>query len=93
MQNELIPDASEPSNQDRAKWAMAAVQTFADVTGLDVDVDGLDTAVSDLLADLAHLCDARGLSLCGLLNRAAMHYEDETTNGRQFAALALSDDR
>lgn len=65
-----------PINSDRAKWAKAAVQTFADVTGLDTASE-LETAIADLLADLAHLCDAEGLSLFSLLESATRHYAAE----------------
>jgi hypothetical protein len=69
-------------------------------TGLS-EADGLDTAISDLLADLAHLCDREGLQLSALLNRAEFHYNDETsaglTNrpsryraGEQFDSIRLS---
>ncbi len=70
---------SETTNKDRAKWAMAAVQTFADVTGLDTasEADGLETTITDLLADLMHLCDANGLQLQELLERANRHYAAE----------------
>lgn len=71
-----MPDVT---NQDRCKWAMAAVQTFAGVTGLDTapEADGLQTAIVDLLADLMHLCDANGLQLHELMPSAERHYAAE----------------
>lgn len=44
---------ADVTNTDRCKWAMAAVQTFADVTGLDTASD-TETAIQDLLSDLMH---------------------------------------
>jgi hypothetical protein len=83
----------EGKNQDRAEWARAAVETFQAQTGL-TDADGLDTAISDLLADLAHLCDEEGLDFGHLIWRADNHYTEETSSedsedaeevdGRQF---------
>ena len=67
----------EPTNADRCKWAMAAVQVFADATGLDVEDDGLETAITDLLADLLHLCDKNSLQLSDLMASAERHYTAE----------------
>jgi len=75
----------EGMNQDRAEWARAAVDAFRAETGLD-DGDGMDTAIGDLLADLAHLCDVEGLDFANLLARADDHYTAETsTEGSEDA--------
>jgi hypothetical protein len=71
------PADPEGQNDDRALWAEAAIRTFQEQTGLK-DVDGMDTAVMDLLADIGHFCDRHNLSLSGLLHRAKMHYDEET---------------
>lgn len=74
-----VPADPENQNADRAEWARAAVKEFQKQTGLD-DADGLDTAVMDLIADLAHLCDydeSLG-SFEGLIARAKRHYDEET---------------
>lgn len=67
---------ADVTNQDRVKWAMAAVQVFADVTGLDTASE-LETAITDLLADMLHLCDAHGFQLAELLESANRHYVAE----------------
>ena len=54
-----IPDP-EGQNDDRAQWALVAAKAFAKRTRLKIEADGLDTAISDLLADLGHLCDRNG---------------------------------
>jgi hypothetical protein len=45
----------EGKNDDRAEWALQALETFQAATGTD---DG--DAISDLVADLLHLCDREG---------------------------------
>lgn len=58
--------------------ANVALGAFAEMTGLDVEADGWDTAISDLLADLHHLVDRRDVSWLGVLGRADGHYTEET---------------
>ncbi len=75
----------EPTNQDRAQWALSALQTFADVTGLSIAHDGLEMTVRDFMADLAHLCDRDGLNLSDIIRAATNHYLDENPQGKQLA--------
>ncbi len=65
-------------NGERAGWAHEAVKTFQKETGLS-DVDGLDTAVGDLLGDLMHLCDRESLDFSELLEKGQHYYESETS--------------
>lgn len=74
-----LPPDPEQLNNDRSKWAMAAVETFMRETGLG-KADGLETAVMDLVADLAHLCDRHELDFHALCDRAASHYNEETNS-------------
>lgn len=79
-----LPPDPEQQNRDRSGWAMAAVETFQAATRLS-KADGLDTAIMDLIGDLAHLCDDEGLNLAGLITRAKFHYDQETDFlGKQF---------
>lgn len=64
-------------NNDRAKWALEAVAAFQRATGLS-DADGLDTAIGDLLGDLQHLCDQKGLDFEALVDKGGRYYEEET---------------
>jgi hypothetical protein len=73
-----IPADSDEKNDDRAEWARAAVRHFQILTGLG-EADGLDTAISDLLADIAHLCDREDLDFYHLLQQSGAHYLAETT--------------
>jgi hypothetical protein len=73
-----LPPDPEEQNDDRAEWALDAVQCFMKRTGLTEEGDGLDTAIYDLIADLAHLCDRRGLDLYDLCRQSHEHYSAET---------------
>jgi len=96
----LIADPEE-KNDDRADWAYEALCSFQSATGLG-DEDGLDTAVSDLLADIAHLCDRERLDFSHLILRAKNHYEaetepdngdaDEGERGTQFDHINVTED-
>jgi len=57
--------------------AAAAVVTFARCTGLDSKNDLAETSITDLLANLMHLCSAKDLPFCELLIRAGEHFRVE----------------
>lgn len=67
-------------NEKRAAWGLEAVETYAARTGLDISpsADGVETAISDLLADLHHVADREGLDFADMVERARNHYEAET---------------
>lgn len=68
----------DPTNKDRARWALAAVKEYARIVGDDIEEEeGLETAISDLLADLRHLCDKRGISFYICDHRGHEHYTEE----------------
>lgn len=75
---------SEPTNKDRAGWAFDAVVSFAQIVGQQ-DED-LETNMSDLLANLRHLCDRKGLKWSEVDNRGHMHYSAEVVEERQMKA-------
>ena len=61
------------TNANRAEWAESALRSFVAEVGGDDD----DVGLGDLIADLFHLCDERGISKAGVLERAARHYAAE----------------
>lgn len=67
-------------NRARALAALDAVRHFSQspygeaITGPDV----LNQNISDLLANLAHLCDREGFNFPALVDRARNHYRAET---------------
>lgn len=87
-----LPADPEGQNNDRAEWAEEAIEAFRIETGCD-----LDTAVYDLLCDLAHYCDRHGLSFADELSHAKKHYNDETAaygktrrkSGEQFDRVTV----
>lgn len=68
---------SEPTNEQRADWAYWAVDNFADRCGLNNANEDMETKVSDLIADLGHLCDQYGLDIEVCVERGLGHYRDE----------------
>jgi hypothetical protein len=72
MTRKLPPDP-EHMNDDRAAWAAAALTTFMQCTGTD-----LEDALGDLLANLMHWSDRNNYDFDAALDRARAHYEAET---------------
>lgn len=60
------------TNNDRARWAQAAVDTFQAETGTDKD-----DAIADLIADLCHLADSYGQDALEEVRRGLRMYADE----------------
>ena len=77
---DLTDDDIEHNNRVRAGWAAEAVLTMARETGLlsACNNEDIDTAIGDLLGNLAHLCDLTGLNFADLIERGLTHYHDET---------------
>lgn len=71
---------SEPTSYDRASWALKAIETFADQTGLDIDPDGdgIETAMGDLLGDLMHLCKELDIDFYDMLHKGEGYFSFET---------------
>jgi hypothetical protein len=78
----------EPTNDDRASWALIAVNAFAAITHFRPDEQSVsydDLAdptiageyVGDLLADLMHLCDVTGNDFTELLDGARQNFHIE----------------
>ena len=68
-----LPPDPDGQNDDRAKWAKAAVLAFMAETGTD-EAD----ALPDMLADLMHWADREGYDFGDQLHRARRHYIAET---------------
>ncbi len=61
-------------NEDRARWAKRALQTFSRETGSGMGEEG----VTDLICDLGHYAHAAGIKFDEVLERAGRHWLDET---------------
>jgi hypothetical protein len=73
--NRTLPPDPDNMNDDRAKWAQAALRAFRKATGADAE-----EALGDLLTDLMHWSDRNNFDFDAALDRARMHYEAETAS-------------
>lgn len=64
-----------PSNQDRASWARAALDTFKRATRNRDALEDYDLA--DLIADLLHLSDAEGFDTAYVYDHGWEQYAEE----------------
>lgn len=72
-----------------AASALVGVKAYAKLVGLSRSGDGLETVLSDMLADLGHLCDQKGIELGDCLRRGRDHYNagTETPKVQEFSPL------
>jgi hypothetical protein len=83
-----LPPDPEEMNAKRAEWALRTIEHYANSEGGEswkgfngAQKDALiEQNLSDLLAQFGHFCDRNGISLQGMLRRAAGHYTEETAN-------------
>lgn len=68
-------DREGPSNETRAGWGEVGLMGFLCATG-EPQTTGEDE-ISDLIADLAHLCDRDGMDFEALVTRARMNWQAE----------------
>lgn len=64
----------EPANDERAVWAENALIHYMNQT---TSADDYETALTDLLADLMHLCDREEVSFYRCFRLAEIHYNEE----------------
>lgn len=67
-------------NKRRGGNALEAVIVYAKRGSMTVNGDGLETVLSDMLCDLAHLCDQKGVEIGECLRRGLDHYNAESTH-------------
>lgn len=63
------------TNEKRAEWADKAVEAFAKATRMEEEDDFI--VLTDLLCDLMHWCDQRGISWDKAVGAGRSHYEFE----------------
>lgn len=68
-----IPPDTDDMNESRSSWAAVAIVSFLKVCRTD-----MEDVLADLLCDLMHWSDRHGFNFEKELNRAKMHYEEET---------------
>ena len=81
------------TNDDRAEWAEKALDTFAEVTGLDRsgDKEDKELLVGDMISDLMHYCDREGLDWSVVTGRGGDHYREEKWEDEQDARESATD--
>lgn len=75
---------SEPTNQERARWARDALAVFTEETfgGDHPDAmhrDDLECAIGDLICDLLHFADQMSFDPQTILERGNAHYKTEVS--------------
>ncbi|QGR09510.1 hypothetical protein CTZ24_23855 (plasmid) [Pantoea phytobeneficialis] len=80
---------TETDNARRINLAASVLLHFADMTGIGNSYEPADTAVTDLLTDLMHLCahcwpDSGPVSFEGALNTARMYFDVESDEDTQW---------
>lgn len=87
---QMDPKTAEPTNNQRATWAKAALDKFQAVTG-DKDRptgnDEIKTVMSDFLADYMHLADVLGVDILDALNGAFDNYHIEVGHAPKASAI------
>ena len=91
LSDETEPHTGEPSNEERAKRAeiaLTAYQTFAGMRG-----DGKETdeqgEIADLLTDLLHFANRKGVGLRRLLSQALGNFDDERDSDAHTSLFAV----
>lgn len=64
------------NNSIRAGFASTGVKAFARRVGI-FQGENLETAISDFLGDLMHLCDALDIPFEAMVDRGAFHHDAE----------------
>lgn len=72
----MADTGAKVDNHKRADWAMQACHAFCDCTGQNTD-DEMPDVVTDLLADLMHLCDQMEVDYAHCARKAGDHYAAE----------------
>jgi hypothetical protein len=70
------------SNETRAELAGNAVARFMQDTGLENE--DMETGITDLLADILHLCDKEGIDIDRCKRMASYHYTEEVTEHKRI---------
>lgn len=84
-------EASEEVNDNarRISLAASALLGFAEQTGIGDSTESAETAVTDLLTDIMHLCAHcwpvdGAITFVSILNTARMHFDEESDEHAQW---------
>lgn len=65
------------TNKDRAGWAQVAADAFASETRMDKANEDMETVLTDLLCDIMHLCNQKGIDFKQVLDSGQAHFETD----------------
>ncbi len=82
----MIKHKSRYGNVQRARVAAATLKAFTDATGSSGEDD---TDLADLIANLCHYADAKGLNMAEAIARGTASYFFETESDAKADASAL----
>lgn len=66
-------------NNTRADLADIAVQKFAWLSDMDIKSESLETVITDLLADIMHLCKRENIPYESAHTMAEIHFNEEVS--------------
>ena len=73
---------SYPTNADRAFWALQACREFGKQTRQNPEHE-LDDIIGDLIANLLHLCDWKGIDGELMIDHGRMHHTAEVAEEQE----------
>lgn len=73
-----------PTNHERAEWAHASIQLFAENTGLDTSGDDEETAFRDLMCNLRHWCAERDIDFDDVVESSREVFEEEVAEEEEY---------
>lgn len=77
-------------NDERADRAMDAVRAFTDSAFVEEGEQGLAQDLSDLLADVRHLCDRHGFAFAAIADKSETAYDgDVAEDGPKVAPAGV----
>lgn len=71
-----VSDPTE-ANNNRARWAAHSVHAYAK----HMSSEDVEMAISDLIGDVIHLCDAAGLDFDDIVHTGYRNHDEELVTG------------
>lgn len=76
--NGIMSDiVGNPLTEDRGSFALVVLYHFSSDVGCNLDDEGVHAVMSDVLADMMHLCDKNGIDFQSVIHAAENHYQAE----------------
>jgi predicted subunit of tRNA(5-methylaminomethyl-2-thiouridylate) methyltransferase len=78
------------TNEDRASNALTALVEYAEAKGVILHEEGIETVMTDLVADMMHLAKREGIDFADCATVAVGHYQAELDEGLMFDGWTIS---